>query len=75
MTEKLFQMRSIGTQDITLHSVVDAATAHILVRNHDAIFRLCDLRAVKREDGAFDVSVKLTPDNGMAEVFESYPII
>jgi hypothetical protein len=68
MTERQFQVRSIGTQDITLHAVVDEATALILVRNSQAIFRLCGLEASKRDDGTFDVCIKLTPDNGMVTV-------
>lgn len=62
------QMKSIGTQNIKLNAIVDAADAHTLIRNHGNVFCMHGTKLTPRQDGAFDAEVLLVPDNGMSSV-------
>jgi hypothetical protein len=70
----MFQMRSIGTQEITINTVVGTPDAHTIARNSQAIFRMSGYKAQQREDGQWDVQITLTPDNGMASVENDSPV-
>ena len=62
----MFQMRSIGTQEITINAVINTPDVHTIIRNSEAIFRLYVHKAQQREDGQWNMEITLTPDNGMA---------
>jgi len=66
-----FQLRSIGTQPITLRATMSAADIHTIVRNDGSIFRLAMRKGAVRPDGQFDVQVTLIPDNGNVTVEDS----
>ena len=73
--ERLFQVRSIRTQDLTFKQIASNEEVDAIIRNSHAIFRLHGNKATRRPDGQWDLEVTFTPDNGMMAVQEWKPIV
>lgn len=69
---KLIQVKTIGTHELNVDTVCDVGQLAVLMANYERIFSLGSIKAQKRDDGTFDVTMTLKPDNGTAAVFE-YP--
>ena len=60
-----FQVRTIGTQQLRVVTVVPETHVKTFVESNEKMFRLCRLKMREREDGTWDCEFVLKPDNGM----------
>ncbi len=72
---RCFQVRSIGTQELTFRQIASDEQVQAIIKNSHAIFRLSDNKATRRPNGMWDLNVTFTPDNGMMHVYEHKPIV
>jgi hypothetical protein len=73
--ERLFRVKSIGTQQLTFKQIASSEEVDCVLKNNQAIFRLSCNKATRRPDGQWDLEVTLTPDNGMMAVQEWKPVV